>query len=219
MASTKGCHVADSLLSLLGWPPIPSCAVHPSCHPGIWPGDRRPKPAPDQGEIRKDRRRPPPAAAPLALELLGALAALGKPPAISPHELSKLRSSSMAPARLQAAQRLRHHLALLLRFAHLLPVTRRSSAWARGRPWSSFGPSGEGHAASRHSRWSQSNRRSAIGESRMPLSAGGRPCGSDQLQEPAIPIELTGALLQGCFWRCWSWRRCPWKPREGFANH
>lgn len=51
---------------------------------------------------------------------------------------------------------------------------------------SSFGPSGEGHAASRHSRWSQSNRRSAIGESRMQSSAEGRPCGSGQLQEPAI---------------------------------
>jgi hypothetical protein len=33
------------------------------------------------------------------------------------------------------------------------------------------------------------------------------------------PIEWAGALLQGCFWRCWSWRRCRWQPREGFANH
>ena len=54
--------------------------------------------------------------------------------------LCKLRPSSIALARLQSAQRLRLHLALLLRFEHLLRVTRRPSAWSRGRPWSSFGP-------------------------------------------------------------------------------
>jgi hypothetical protein len=91
VASTKGCHVADGLLSPLRWPPIPSCAAHPTCHPWIWPGDGRPGTAPDQGELRKDRRRPPPpAAAPVALELLGGL--------------SKFRLSSTAPARQQAAQ-------------------------------------------------------------------------------------------------------------------
>jgi hypothetical protein len=81
VASTKGCHVADGLLSPLRWPPIPSCAAHPTCHPGIWPGDGRPGTAPDQDELRKDRRPPPPpAAAPVALVVVGGSASSGSPP-------------------------------------------------------------------------------------------------------------------------------------------
>ena len=135
MASTKGCHVADGLLSPLRWPPIPSCAAHPTCHPGIWPGDGRPGTAPDQGELRKDRRPPPPpAAAPVALELLGGSASSGPPPRPRPGS-RQLRPGpgSLPPQTVE-------------------PVEPRS----------------------------------AIGESRMPSSAGGRPCGSGQLQEPAI---------------------------------
>lgn len=105
--------------------------------------------------------------------------------------LCKLRPSSIALARLQSAQRLRLHLALLLRFEHLLRVTEGHRPGPAAGPGAPSAPSRTqsrvprlsrglavgahrleplrpGHAASRHSLRSQSNRSSAIGESRMP---------------------------------------------------